>query len=115
MDLKLILIAGVFSILLVGCASELGSSLTTLEAGDCVKTPGFAVDGVDSLKHVDCTEDGTMLVLRTFDISGYEQWPGDANVTRVSDSGCPPRTNLVLSPTEDSWNSADDREVVCFE
>ncbi len=115
MDLKLILITGVFSILLVGCARELDSSLTTLQAGDCVQAPGLALEGVDSLKHVDCSEDGTMLVLRTFDISGYEEWPGDVNVDRVADSGCPPRTNYVLSPTEDSWNQADDKEVICFE
>lgn len=114
MDLKLILLTGVFSILLVGCARELDSSLTTLEAGDCVKSPGLALNGIESLKHVDCSEEGTLQVLRTFDINGYEQWPGDANVTRVSDSGCPPRTNYVLSPTEDSWNRADDREVICF-
>ncbi len=115
MDLKLILITGVFALLLAACARELDSSLTTLEVGDCVKSPGFALNGVDSLKHVDCAEDGTMLVLRTFDINGYEEWPGDANVSRVADSGCPPRTAYVLSPTEDSWTHGDDREVVCFE
>ena len=115
MDLKLILLAGVFSVLLIACARELDSSLTTLEAGDCVKSPGFALNGVDSLKHVECSEDGTMLVLRAFDINGYEEWPGDADVNRLSDTGCPPRTNYVLSPTEDSWVYADDREVICFE
>jgi hypothetical protein len=56
-----------------------------------------------------------MLVLRAFDISGYDGWPGDVDIDRLADSGCPPRTNFVLSPTEDSWVHADDREVVCFE
>jgi hypothetical protein len=115
MDFKLILLTAMFSLFLVACSSELDSSLTTLEAGDCVKMPGSVSSGVESLKHVDCSEDGTLQVLRTFDINGYEQWPGDANVNRVADSGCPPRTNFVLSPTEVSWTQADDKEVICFE
>lgn len=115
MDLKLILLTGVFAVFLIACARELDTSLTTLETGVCVKSPGFALDGVDSLEHVDCSEPGSMLVLRAFDITSYEQWPGDANVNRIADSGCPPRTNYVLSPTEDSWVQADDREVICFE
>ncbi len=115
MNLKLMLLSGLFSVFVIACARQLDFSLTTLETGDCVKSPGLALNGVESLEQIDCSESGSMLVLRTFDINGYEEWPGDANINRLADSGCPPRTNYVLSPTEDSWARADDREVVCFE
>ncbi|MFQ5473359.1 MAG: hypothetical protein ACE5FA_10815 [Dehalococcoidia bacterium] len=115
MDFKLMLLSGLFSVFLVACARQLDSSLTTLETGDCVKSPGFTLNAVDSLEQIDCSEPGSMLVLRTFDIKVYEEWPGDADINRLARSGCPPRTNYVLSPTEDSWAQAEDREVICFE
>lgn len=108
-----ILAIATFCLLLVSCAPGLDASLTDLQKGDCVKDPGFAFQ-VESLKHVDCEEDGVLEVTSVFQIKGYDEWPGQATVNSIVDRQCTFDTTAAMYPTEESWNSADDRDVVCF-
>lgn len=113
---RLIIIAASVGLALV-IACGLDSSLTDLEVGDCIKDPnvGFAAEEVFSVDHVDCGEPGALRVTRVFDIIEYDVYPGDAAIDARATSGCPFDATLVLFPTRESWNDADDREVVCFE
>jgi len=102
-------------VLLIACGG-LDSSLTDLEVGDCVKDPALLFQGeVESLDHVDCSEPGTLRVVRVFDITGFDDYPGQAIIDAEMVSGCPFDTVTTLFPTRESLEGADDREVVCFE
>jgi hypothetical protein len=105
--------AAAISLLLIGCAPQLDASLTELENGDCVKDPG-PIFQVDSLEHVDCDGQAVLQVTSIFQIKGYDEWPGQATVNDIVDRQCAFDTTAALYPTEESWNGADDRDVVCF-
>jgi hypothetical protein len=90
----------------------LDDSLTDLEVGDCIESPGLGVDEVDSVDAVDCGP-GTFRVIDRFQLEG-EDYPGDAALQDMIGSGCPIETVYTLGPTRDSWEKVDDRLVVCF-
>lgn len=113
-QLTITLALAILGLLLVACAPQLDASLTDLEKGDCVEDPGFAFQ-VDSLKYVDCDEEGVLKVTSVFQIKGYDEWPGQAAIDRVVDRQYTFDTTAAMYPTEESWNSADDRDVVCFQ
>lgn len=112
-QLTITLAVAAFGLMLIACAPGLDASLTDIEKGDCVNDPGFAFQ-VDSLKHVDCDQDGVLQVTRIFQIKGYEEWPGQSTVNNIVDRQCTFDTTAAMYPTEESWNGADDRDVVCF-
>jgi len=113
----LIAVAALSGLVFVVACGGLDSSLTDFEVGDCIQDPnaGFVGDEVESLDHVDCSEPGTLRVIRVFQITQYDDYPGDAAIDSLVDSRCPFDTTVSLFPTRESWNEADDREVVCFE
>lgn len=105
--------AGLALTLSIGC-SQLDSSLSDLEAGDCVRDPGRRFQ-VRSLDHVDCDdEDAALKVTRVFTIKGYEEFPGPITMDEIINRDCTTDTTAALHPTEESWDQAGDREVVCF-
>ena len=71
----------------VAACGGLDSSLTDLEVGDCIRDPeaSTVAEEVGSLDHVDCGESGMLRVSQVFDITGYDDYPGDATVE--SDEG----------------------------
>jgi Septum formation len=96
-----------------------------LHEGDCfdLPTPNSEVFDVSG---VPCTEPHDAEVLSTFDIDG-DEFPGQQAVIREAARGCKTRfadfigvtyqrsvlDMQYLYPTEQSWNTQDDREVVC--
>ena len=117
MPLRPIVIAALAGLVLLVACGGLDSSLTDLEVGDCIEDPDIfvGVEEVGSLDHVDCGEPGALRVTRVFDITTYDDYPGDAVIDSLASSVCSFDSALVLFPTRESWNQAADREVVCFE
>ncbi len=111
--MKLVLGAVALGIFAIACQSQLDPSLTELEVGDCVRDPG-AVSEVQELDTIDCTEPDVRRVTKTFEITGHDSFPGDFEVNSIALEGCSPAP-LWLFPTEESWNEASDRLIVCFE
>jgi hypothetical protein len=100
--------------LVAGCGAQIDESLTNLEVGDCVLDSAFGE--VESVDTVECDADGAIKVIDVFAIEGYtEAYPGDTAIEDAASDGCPSSTITYLSPTKDSWEQADDREIVCFE
>lgn len=139
MKLKFVvaLIAGVF--LLTACSSddttrnedgeiveggELG--VFAVQEGDCINFPD-ADDLVDAFDAVACDEPHDGEIYELFDIEGFDDFPGDAAVSTEGSDGCLTAFETFVgidynssiffftffSPTEDTWNELDDREVIC--
>ncbi len=116
---RLIIIAALAGLVLViACTGTLDPSITDFEVGECIKDPNVGFDQVEyfsSLDRVDCSEPGVVRATRVFQITQYDEYPGDAAIDSLASSRCPFDAVLVFFPTQESWNGADDREVVCFE
>ena len=114
---RVIVVAVLAALSVVVACGGLDSSLTDLEIGDCIRDPeaSLVAEEVGSLDHVDCGDPGTLRVTQVFDITGYDDYPGDTVIDSVASSGCSSDSVLILFPTSDSWNQADDREVICFQ
>lgn len=111
--MRVLLVVAALAIFALACETVLDPSLTELEAGDCVRDPG-AVTEVQQLETIDCSEADALRVTKTFEITGHDSYPGDLELQGIAIEGCSPAA-LWLVPTEESWNKADDRKVVCFQ
>ena len=111
--MRWVLVVATLGIVAVACEAQLDPSLTELEVGDCVRDPG-TVNEVQGMDTVDCSEPDALRVAKKFEITGFDSYPGDSQVEAIAMEGCAP-ASLWLFPTEQSWNEADDREVLCFQ
>jgi hypothetical protein len=111
--MRVLLVVAALAILVLACETVLDPSLLDLKAGDCVRDPG-AVTEVQELETADCSEADTLRVTKTFEITEHDSYPGDLELEDIAIEGCSPAA-LWLIPTEESWNKADDRKVVCFQ
>lgn len=121
------LVAGSLVVLglgLTACGKEV--SANNLEVGDCTSEDlNGAVGEVDT---VACADSHTAEVFALFDISG-DDFPGEADVSSQATEGCngdrfteyvgtPYEESEIyttyLVPTEETWNEADDRTVICL-
>lgn len=115
------LITLVAAFLLAGCSQ---GNVFSLEPGDCFD--GFPRGELENVEIVDCGEPHTNEVYATFNLSG-SVWPGTYNIDSLADAGCFARFKSfvgidyessgwyvgLLRPTQDSWDSKNDREVTC--
>lgn len=109
--------------LLATACSE--GNVFSLEVGQCFNDPE-ATDEISDVALVDCAEPHNNEVYHLFDIPG-DEFPGRSTVSDLATEGCIDAFETFvgasyatsdfgifpISPTEDSWNRADDREVVC--
>lgn len=109
---------------LVACSKEVAAN--NLEVGDCTDADlSGAVGEVDT---VDCAESHTAEVYAVFDLEDGD-FPGDADIQAQATEGCigdrfeeyvglPYQRSEIYStslvPTEQTWNDADDRTVICL-
>ena len=98
-----------------------------LEVGQCFDDPD-AFDEVSSVEIVDCADPHDNEVYHVFDVIGYDEWPGEETISVIAEESCVEAfagyvgrdfasSSLAatsLSPSEESWDEADDREIVCF-
>lgn len=110
---------------LAACSST-EVAANNLEVGDCTDQDlSGAVAEVDT---VDCDESHTAEVYEVFDIEG-DDFPGSSEVNNLATEGCqgdafedyvgvPYAESEIfatyLVPTEETWNEADDRTVICL-
>ncbi len=106
---------------LAGCSK---GNVFSLKVGDCFS--GASVGELTDVEVVNCSNAHTDEVYATFDLSG-STWPGRYQVDELAYQGCSgsfrPYVGIdyassiyffsSISPTEDSWNRGDDREVIC--
>lgn len=104
-----------------------------LRQGDCLIMPGdgIAGDEVETLEATPCSDphNGEVLAIVTVDGDGDAPYPGDAAISAEAEAGCLGAFETVtgtsfmddlewdmtfLSPTADSWDALDDREIVCI-
>ncbi len=111
--MKLVLGVAALGIFAIACQAQLDTSLTELEVGDCVRDPGTVAE-VQKLDTIDCSEPDALRVTKTFEMTGYDSFPGDAEIQDRASEGCLPAP-LWLFPTDESWDEAEDRLIVCFE
>ncbi len=113
--------------LATGCSKDVAAN--DLAAGDC--TADEIVDAVADVDTVACDGEHTYEVFATFELEGDEgaDWPGRSEVESEAAAGCngerfeehvgiPHEDSTLyttfLVPTEDTWDGAGDRTVVCF-
>lgn len=119
--------AGLVCISLAACKSE--TDVFSLSVGDCFQDNAELTDetseGVSGLPIVDCAEHHDNEIYHLFDLEG-DSFP--TNATELADEGClaafegyvgtPYDSSRYyyshLTPTRQTWNEMDDREVVCF-
>jgi len=109
---------------LTSCSDD--GDANDLGVGDC--TNDDLTGEVADVETVDCDESHVAEVYAVFDLEGRD-FPGDAETASQAEDGCNgPRFEdyvgipynqstlytTFLTPTEESWNDADDRTVICF-
>lgn len=104
-----------------GTIREAGDvSTDSLRVGDCIKSLSND-DRYLSVPGVPCGEPHSAEVYAVFELSGSD-YPGDAEVLRRGDDGCAERVPAlkggaddvtILTPTRQSWDSLDDRQMIC--
>jgi len=103
-------------------------SVFELRPGDCLYPDDKAVGEIENIKAVPCTEPHTQEVYAVPKFpDDSDVYPGEAEIQKFADASCLEAfgeytgidyldSNLYFSylhPSLDSWNSGDDREVVC--
>ena len=139
--MKLVAAAFAGALILAGCSD--GDSTTRTEdgeiveggevdvfavqEGDCISWP-TEVDAVSSFDGVACDEPHDGEIYELFDITGFDEYPGDAVVSQEADAGCKAAFEPFVGidflssrffvtqfvPNQDTWDNFDDREVICI-
>lgn len=124
-----IALLAVVAVLLGGCgavAGLFGGNVFELEVGDCFDDGDLASGEVNDLPVVDCAEPHDNEVYHLFDLPDGD-FPGLEAVAERADAGClaafegyvgtsrvdSELTYFPITPTAPSWDTVDDREVVC--
>jgi hypothetical protein len=109
---------------LAACSTE--PEVPTAEIGDCIDDESLGILGVDEIDTVDCGEPHDNEVYAKVQLEG-DDYPGDSEVSEQAQSGCEEEFEAfvglpfaesqyfftTITPTEESWDEADDREVLC--
>ena len=104
---------------------ELG--VFAVQEGDCINFPD-STDAVESFEAVACDEPHDGEIYELFDVTGFEDYPGDAEVQSQGEAGCLSAFETFVgidyqssiyfftyfSPTQDTWEQLDDREIICI-
>jgi hypothetical protein len=112
------------ALVLAACGSDVAAN--DVEVGQC--TNQDLTGSVGEIDTVDCEESHTAEVFALFDLEG-DDFPGAEEVTTLAIEGCtgdrfeayvglPYQESEIfsepLAPSEETWNEADDRTVICF-
>ena len=111
-------------LLLPGCS---GTSVLTLEVGDCLQQADLATGEVRNVPTVECATLHDTEVYAAHELPG-EDHPGRQEVSGLADTACSTAftdfvgiphadselTYASLSPTEESWETSQDRTVLCL-
>jgi hypothetical protein len=125
--IRLVPVAAAVLALAAGCDLLGGQSVFDLEVGDCFN--GGEEDEVSTVESVECSEAHAYEV---FALANYpaesDEYPGESEIEAFAEETCygtqfdtyvgTPYAESAyyatwLTPTQQSWEEADDREVVC--
>ena len=112
----------------VGLATSLaacGSQVATAEVGDCANYSDLQGE-LTTIPTVGCTEEHDAQFIHQFELEGND-YPGDTEVAALAEEGCVAAFEgyvgsvweeselqmTFISPNENTWGSANDREVLC--
>ncbi|WP_168211887.1 septum formation family protein [Ruania zhangjianzhongii] len=112
----------------VGVSASLaacGGQVATAEVGSCVNTSDFEGE-ITEIPTVDCSEEHDAQVFHLFDMDDGD-FPGDDAISTAAEEQCLPafeefvgadyqESSLdinFIGPSQDTWDQADDREVIC--
>ncbi len=127
MSLRRSVLAASAALALVGAAGCTADSVLDLQVGDCLSRSDLEGDEVSSAKAIDCAEehDAEVYHIETLPEGAF---PGETAIESSATEAC--ETNFetfigvpyleselyysYLTPTEDGWNTIDDREIVCY-
>lgn len=105
-----------------------GLGAFAIQSGDCLNLPGRYTE-VQSVEGVPCDQPHNAQAFAAFDIVGFGQdFPGSSAFADQVDAGCYSRFAdfvgisyeqselyyTTLEPTEESWELAGDREILCL-
>lgn len=124
--MRLLALGVVVGGLLAGCGL-LDEEVPTAEVGECVTNDVETGGLVSELDTVSCTETHKAELYDKFDLEG-DSFPGAEEVNSQAQEGCQSAFEdyvgtpageseiffTAVTPTEETWNEADDREVLCF-
>jgi hypothetical protein len=110
---------------LAGCGDD---DVPTADVGDCVEESELSGGSIDEISTVDCDDAHHAELIAKFDLEGGDDFPGADAVGTDAQDGCASRfedyvgidygsSKYFLSnvtPSESTWEQADDREVLCF-
>lgn len=115
--------AALGAMVLGGCGGT--EVVTEAAVGECVQDPDDTAE-VGELDKVDCDQAHDNEVIAVFDLSG-DAFPGTDDVQAQAQERCVEEFEpyvgstyeesdldvYTISPTEETWEEADDREVIC--
>lgn len=97
-----------------------------IQEGDCVNIPNGTE--VTEFEGVSCDQPHDGQAYALFDVTGFDEYPGEAVLTTEAENGCLPRFEEFIgvpyedskffinniNPSPDSWERGDDREIICL-
>lgn len=106
-----------------GCGSEVFS----LPVGACLNASSLSGEEISRVATVDCSQEHDVEAFASMRLTG-DSWPGAEDILARADEFCLAEFETFvgtkyhdsdldvsfLHPTEDSWNNAADREVLCL-
>jgi hypothetical protein len=111
---------------LTACSKDVAAN--DLEVGDCVKDEE-TLNSAD-VESSDCEEDHVFELIGKFDVDDEDEYPGEAALTEEGTTRCQgdifeeyvgvPYAESAevyasaVPPSEETWNDADDRTILCF-
>lgn len=115
----------VIAALLAGVTLACSQDVATADVGACFEEPEDTSE-IGEFDTVECEEPHFGEVYYKFDIAG-DEYPGEEGVSQEVQDGCLPAFEdyvgipyeesvyeiFPITPTEETWNDADDREVIC--
>lgn len=104
-----------------------GGQVASADVGACINSADVSGDEITDIPTVDCSEEHDAQVFFKFDMDDGD-FPGNEAVSTAAQEKCIPafgdfvgtdyqESSLdirFIGPSQDTWDQADDREVICF-
>ncbi|QOR70167.1 septum formation family protein [Ruania alkalisoli] len=111
----------------MSACSLLGGSVASAEVGACVDTTSMGTEEITEIPTVDCSEEHDAQVFHKFDMPDGD-YPGTEGIQTAAQEGCIAEFDAFvgaayedsaldinyIGPSAESWDQADDREILCF-
>ncbi|HLS33765.1 MAG TPA: septum formation family protein [Brevibacterium sp.] len=128
MSLRRSALAAAAALALVGAAGCTADSVFDLSVGDCLNQSDLEGDEISSVKALDCETEEHDAEVYAEHVYAEGDYPGNDAVREKAEHVCAEEFEtfmgisylesallvVPLTPSEDSWNNADDRTALCI-